>query len=347
MKTRKLTADETAFFCEQLAIMLSSGLQLGDGLDILSRDIDDNRLSGICSSLSHSINSGCTLAQSMTDCGVFPDYAVKMTHIGEATGRLDNVLNGLSGYYEEQAQITRTVRSAVLRPLVLTFMMSAVMVVMLAVIVPMFGDIFTTLGSGADTLAGDTMRFAYTIGTIILCVTGILTIILAAAAIMSEIPSTAEKLSAFAAEFPLTRRISRKTETSAVASALALMVSTGISSDEAIEQAYSLAVSRKMKSALLQCQKEVLEGASFAEAIAHAEIFPAVYSQSLKIAYTSGSFERAWNKLSEQCSMAADRSVNGLISVIEPVLVIILTAAVGAVLLTIMLPLMNIMSVLG
>ncbi len=347
MKTKKLTADETAFFCEQLAIMLSSGLQLGDGLDILSHDIDDNRLSGICSSLSDSINSGCTLAQSMTDCGVFPYYAVKMTHIGETTGRLDNVLNGLCSYYEEQEQLTRTTQGAVLRPLVLTFMMSVVMAVMLAVVVPMFGDIFSTLGGAADTLAEDTMRLAYTIGTVILCVTGTLTLILAAAAVMSAIPSTAEKIAAFAAEFPITRGISRKTETSAVASALALMVSTGISSDEAIEEACNLAISRKMKHDLTQCHKEVLEGTGFAEAIAHAKIFPAVYSQSLKIAYTSGSFERAWNKLAEQCSTAAERSVSGLISVIEPVLVIILTASVGAVLLTIMLPLMNIISVIG
>lgn len=347
MKLKRLTPDETAYFCEQLALMLNSGMNLGDGIGILGEDIGDERIQAVCGMISRSLNSGETLAQAMESTGVFPEYAVKMVEIGAVTGRLENVLSGLSDYYEDRAELTRSVRTAVLHPLMLLVMMTAVMIVLMVLVIPMFGDIFSQFDGTINEAVRSTIDFAYGLGTVILVVLLVVIALMAAVAVMSNIPAARDALSRFAAVFPPTSGIAWKVGVSKVSSAMSLMISAGISSDEAVENAIGLVNSRKLREKLEQCRRDLLDGMNFAEAISRAEIFPPIYSHSLKIAYTSGSFERAWKKLSERSGAAAERSVSGVIAVIEPVIIIILTAVIGAILLTVMIPLMNIMSVLG
>lgn len=347
MKLKKLTPDETAYFCEQLAIMLSSGMNLGDGISILGEDIDDERIQAVCGILARGLNDGGNLADAMESAGVFPEYAVKMVRIGVITGRVENVLNGLSDYYEERAELNRSVRTAVLHPLMLLVMMTAVIIVMMVLVIPMFGDIFSQFDGTVNDAVKGTIDFAYGLGTVILVVLLVVIAVMAAVAVMSGIPAAKDALSRFAAVFPPTAGISWKIGVSKVSSALSMMISAGISSDEAVENAIELVNGKKLRSRLEQCRSDLLDGMNFADAITRAEIFPAIYSHSLKIAYTSGSFERAWKKLADRSAAAAMQSVSGVIAFVEPLIIVILTALIGAILLTVMIPLMNIMSVLG
>ncbi len=347
MKLKRLTPDETAYFCEQLAIMLASGMHLGNGIEILGEDIADDRLKAVCGELSRGLNGGSTLDEAMKSTGVFPEYAVKMVRIGSLSGRLESVLNGLSDYYEERAELTRSVRTAVLHPLMLLVMMTAVIIVLMVLVIPMFGDIFSQFDGTVNDAVRGTTELAYGMGRVILGVLLGVIALMTAVAVMSGIPSAREALSRFAAVFPPTAGIAWKLGVSKVSSALSMMISAGISPDEAVENAIGLVEGGKLRARLEQCRRELLEGKNFAEAIARAEIFPAIYSHSLKLAYTSGSFERAWKKLADRSGAAALQSVSGVIAFVEPLIIVILTAVIGAILLTVMIPLMNIMSVLG
>ena len=96
MAKKQLSPAETAFFCEQLSSMLKAGMQLNDGLEILSMDIDDGRIRRICETLSKALDGGNPLHCAMEQTGVFPEYAVNMVKIGTMSGRLDDVLDGLT-----------------------------------------------------------------------------------------------------------------------------------------------------------------------------------------------------------------------------------------------------------
>ena len=95
------------------------------------------------------------------------------------------------------------------------------------------------------------------------------------------------------------------------------------------------------------CLDRVRKGEYFSDAIAESGILPKMYARSLKIAYTSGSFEEVWRKISRRSNEAAQRTVANLLSLVEPAIVLLLAVMIGSVLLTIMIPLMNIMSALG
>ena len=72
-----------------------------------------------------------------------------------------------------------------------------------------------------------------------------------------------------------------------------------------------------------------------------------IYARSLKIAYSSGSFDVTWKKISDRCNEEAEKTAAGIISLIEPAMIAVLAVVIGSILLTVMLPLMNIVSSLG
>ena len=344
---KKLTPDETSYFCEQLAQMRGAGMQLGDGLEILCEDLDDKRIMTVCKALRTRLNNGDTLAKAMEQSGVFPEYSIKMARIGEMTGQLENVLNGLSEYYADRAEIRRTVRSAVLHPMMLLVMMMVVIIVLVTLVMPMFGDIFRQFDSSVTAAVQQSMDTAYMIGAVILVVLPVIIILAALIALLSYIPAFKRGSNAFLAAFPFTRRMSRRFSLAKISGAMSMMVSAGIAPDEMLDYAATLIDDKKLAKTLRKCREKVLGGEYFADVISTSGIFPAMYSRSLKIAYSSGAFEQSWKKLSEKCTDSAMETAAGLVSFIEPAIVILLTTMIGAILLSVMIPLMNIMSVMG
>lgn len=345
--SRKLTADETSYFCEQLSLMLGAGMQPGDGLEILCEDIDDKHIMAVCNMLLNSLNENSTLAEAMESGGIFPEYAIRMVKIGEMTGQLEKVLADLAEFYADRAELRRTIRSAVLHPLMLLVMMTVVIIVLVSLVLPMFGDIFSQFDSSVTAAVQQSVDTAYTVGMVILIVLPVIIIISALVAVLSYIPAFRRGLYGFLAVFPLTRRLSKKFSLAKIAGAMSMMVSSGISPDETLEYAASLVDDKKLKGKLLECREKVLGGEFFADVISQSRIFPAMHARSLKIAYSSGSFETAWRKLSDRCSETAMDAAAGIVSFIEPTIVIVLTTVIGAILLSVMIPLMNIMSVMG
>lgn len=344
---KKLNLDETAYFCEQLALILNAGMQLSDGMEILSEDIKDKRIKEICSMISKSLNGGKTLDEAMEECDKFPEYAVNMVKIGNVTGRLENVLKDLSEYYENRAELKRTVNSAVIHPLLLLLMMTAVIVVLIVMVLPMFSNIFAQFDSTANETVSSAVNTAYSVGWAVLISLLAVIVIAALFAVLSLIPNVRKKLSEFLAVFPLTRKITRKFSLSKISSAMSMMTSAGISPEEMPTYAAALINDKKLKSKLENCRQRLLNGESIAEVISTADIFPPMFAHSIKLSYSSGSLEQSWKKLSEHCANEAAQAADGIVSIVEPLIIIILTTVIGAVLLSVMIPLMNIMSVIG
>lgn len=343
----RLTSDETAYFCEQLAMILNAGIPLSDGFEILCEDAEDKKITALCNSMLDELNHGEALSQAMESSKAFPEYSIKMVKIGEMTGKLESVLHELSGYYESRAELARAVRSSVLHPLMLLVMMTVVVIVLITMVLPMFGEIFSQFDSSIGSAVAGTVDTAYTVGTVMMFVLLGIILVCIVVAVLSQIPGARSGLLRFVAVFPLTRKMSRRFALSKISDAISMMVASGIAPDELLQYAADLVDDKILTQKLLDCRQRVLDGEFFAEVISSSGIFPSLYAHSLKIAYSSGSFEKAWKKLADKCDESAMDAASGIVAFIEPAIVIILTTVIGAVLLTVMIPLMNIMSVMG
>ena len=101
MKTqKKLTNEELASFCSQVAVMLKAGITPIEGLRILLSDTDDPKSKNLLQAIIDQITEGNSFAESLTEVGVFPNYVLNTLKLGEEAGNIDEVMESLADYYE-------------------------------------------------------------------------------------------------------------------------------------------------------------------------------------------------------------------------------------------------------
>lgn len=347
MAIKMLTNEETAFFCEQLAMILEAGVPIADGIEVLSEDAGDKRFKEISDTLVKLMNEDMTIFDAMDKSGIFPDYAVKMVKIGSITGRLEDTLNGLAGYYSKRAELRQTVKSSVAHPLMLLAMMTVVIVVMVIKIIPMFRDIFFQFDDSAAAAVEGSISFAYSIGIGVMITLAAVLVIALVAVLMMKIPSARKGMYSFASNFILTRGLSETMAMADVTNAISMMASCGISPEQSLELVYDLTANKLVRKRIKECEKLVLDGEYFADAIAKSKLLPSIYAHSLKVAYKSGAFDAAWQKIGERFTQECDRKIYGAVSFIEPVIIGILAVIIGSVLLAVMLPMTDIITTIG
>ena len=232
MRAKRLTYSQVEFLCEQLAMILGSGMSVSEGLGLLCADSDDRVLVSACNEISSEVDRGEPLSQAMRSTGRFPEYAVDMVALGEMSGKLEDVLRGLAEYYEERDEIRRMLRSAVLHPMVLLLMMTVVIIVLVVMVIPMFGDIFSQFDSSVSATVQHTVDMAYEAGLIIMIV--LLAIIAASAvtAVLSAVRKSGGGTRRLFSILPFTRGISEKLALADLTKAVCVTVSAGVSPAE-------------------------------------------------------------------------------------------------------------------
>ena len=140
---RKLSNDEIASLCLELSLLLHAGVGTGDALSLLAQE-EEHR--GMLSAMAEQVDGGKTLSTALRESGVFPVYVCGLVEVGERTGRTEEALAALSRYYEERVRIGRRVRSALLYPAVMLALMLVVIGVLLVKVLPIFDDVYASLG---------------------------------------------------------------------------------------------------------------------------------------------------------------------------------------------------------
>ena len=127
MAKPKLDSAGISLICESVAMMLAAGIQTDEAEGMLSEDIGDVALQATCESVYGRLCAGDTLAVAMKASGAFPRYAVDMVGVGEASGRLEEVLRSLGVYYDEEDRLFAKIRSSVGYPAALLCIMSIIL----------------------------------------------------------------------------------------------------------------------------------------------------------------------------------------------------------------------------
>ena len=124
MAAKTLRSLAVSAFCEDMAMMLAAGIQVDDALSLMRGDSGDGPLYDAASAVLERVQMGEPLAEAVEQCGYFPAYAAQLVAAGEAAGRTESVLKSLAVYYETQDKLEKRLKSAVIYPAVLLFLMA-------------------------------------------------------------------------------------------------------------------------------------------------------------------------------------------------------------------------------
>lgn len=344
---KALNAEELSYFCTQLALILKSGVTLRDGLCILLDDTIDERAVSLLSQLSTVIDDEKPLYIAMESTGSFSPYFINMVKIGEITGRLDDVLESLATYYDREANLKVSLKGAIMHPLILLLMMSAVVGILILKVIPIFNQVFVQLGAQMHATASATIEFASTTGIIIISLIGALVVIFSVLAVLSINPTGKSFVFKLLSNFTAFRNLLEKVSLSRFCAAMSLMLSSGVETSEALELGAGVLNYKPTSEKVLKCYEKVKHHEPFAQAVTEVGIFPPLYSQMIKISYKSGALDAVWKKISNRYDEDVTDSLNSLVSIIEPLLVGVLSIIIGVILISVMLPLMGVMSSLS
>lgn len=340
----KFSNTETASFCHQMAVIIKSGISSTEGLALLSADCDSQEEKDILSRMISCINETASLARAAEESGLFPDYAVKMMLIGEETGRLDDVLESLSSHYSRQEEVSNTIRSAASFPLLMLGMMLVVVLVLLIKVLPVFGQVFNNLGSEMTGISGVLLGIVNVISThpapfVILAIA-----IVAALIFMIKTPGAGRFFVKAAGSFGPVRKLKTMISTCSFASALALTISSGIYPQRGLELVYDLTDDEEFKGKVDAVRKQLEQGCDLAAALVDCHIFTGLHARTLLIGQRTGKLDQALSKVADSCQEEIDARTDKLLSYIEPAIVAVFSVLAGIILLSVMFPLMGIMS---
>ena len=340
----KLNNRELFQFCEQFSIILRSGMSAIEGLAILNDDSQTERGKEILTFLYKDMEESGSLAHAMEQSGAFPASAAAYVRTGEETGCLDEVMKGLSAFYAKEIQITDQIQSAVAYPLVMLGMMTAVIVILLVKVLPVFRQVFRQLGlemsgsSGALLGIGETLsRYSTAFLVLLAAMIGFILFLVLH-------PKGQELIRKIVCRFPGMKEIPVNLDYSRLCQCISLGIRSGLSPELCVELAGAVVTQTEIREKLASIQKQLAEGYGFTEAITESGLFKAMELRLISLGFQAGASDEVMEKLAEQYEEKSTDSVSHIVSILEPTIVIVLSILVGLVLLSVMMPLLGLLS---
>ena len=279
--------------------------------------------------------------------GKFPKYMVDMCEIGETTGRLEEVMDALCTYYEREESIAKSIRNAVTYPLIMVVMMVMVIGVLIVKVLPIFNQVFIQLGSEMTGFSESIMNLGTIIGRYSFIIIGVAAVLIVIYLIMRNTAAGQKTMQRWNTSFFATKNLNAKIASGRFASAMSLMLASGLDTDQSLDMVAKLVDNEYIRAKINKCKQYIGEGTNFSESLVKAEIFSGVYARMVNVGFKTGSVDTVMKKLAERYEEEVDTSMSNIIAVLEPTLVAVLSIVVGMILLSVMLPLMSIMSSIG
>ena len=343
-RTKPFGAEELSGFCGQLAMLLASGISLPEGLDMMLEDASDKQEQELLETLREELAQRGELAPALEQTGVFPEYMTQMVHIGEQTGRLDDVMVALTEYFDREAAIAQSIRSAVVYPAVMLCMMLLIVGVLLTNVMPVFNQVFLQLGTEMTGLS----RVLMNLGQMIRrygAVLGCLAAALVALGLWFALTARGRKaFSALCFRIPPARRMFEMLGLARFAGGMNLALSSGLDPEYALELVSDLSGDAHFRSRLEQCRQEMQSGEGWIAALRKTRILTGLSARMAAIGERTGTVAETMKTIAANAKEEADRRISGALGLIEPALVILLSVMVGIILLSVMFPLLGILS---
>lgn len=346
-KQKSLTNSEIAAFCRQTALIIQAGITPAEGMDILIHDTIHESGKALLQEISDACNQGSNFYQALEGTGVFPPYVVKLVALGEESGNLDSVLFSLADYYEREESISDNIRSAVTYPLIMIGMMLLIILVLIIKVLPIFQQVFEQLGTQMTPLAESLMHTGNVLSQYAIAIFVVFLFLTVFCIIAYKTPLGKTSIKRFLASFPLTKSFYDKVAAGRFASGMYLCFTSGMDTYHGLDMIAEIVENDEMAHKISLCKDEMEQHADLPEALAKAQIFSNLYSRMIAVGFRSGSIDTVMKRIASHYEEETDKQLARIVSIIEPTLVIILSLIVGIILLSVLLPLMGIMSSIG
>jgi type IV pilus assembly protein PilC len=340
VKTKDVT-----IFARQFSTMINAGLSLTKCLSILSSQTDNAYLRDIIQQVGKDVEAGQSLSDALSrHSKVFPPIFVNMVRAGETGGVLDEVLNRVADHFESEQALKGKIKSAMSYPVAMGGMVLLVLAAMMVFVVPTFEKMFSDMGGKLPfmtQLLVDVSHFVAGIG-------GVVVLVLSVAAIAffkwwSAGPGLYVWDSAKLA-MPVFGVLVRKIALAKFTRTFGTLVSAGVPILSALDIVAGTAGNEVVAKAVQKARDAIKEGETIARPLSESKVFPSMLVQMIAVGEETGALDAMLNKIADFYDEEVSSAVDGLTSLIEPLMMATLGVVVGGMVIALYLPMFQVIT---
>jgi general secretion pathway protein F len=345
---RRVPLPDLSAATRQLATLLGAGLSLEEALTTVAGQQENAVLGRALSRAREELLEGAALHRALAARGgIFPPLYVNMIKVGESSGTLDQVLERLADFLEDQARMRSRVQAAMIYPLLMTLVGAVVLILLFTFVVPKVIGMLEDLG---QTLPLVTRLL---IGTSDLLVRWWWLLALAAALAIFAATRYARTehgrrtLDRRALTLPLFGRLNLMIATARLARTLGTLLSSGVPLLSALDITAGMLQNRVLRDTLEQTAAGVREGESLAAPLRRSGVFPPMLVQMAAVGEKSGQLEEMLLRVASAYEHQADIAINSMLSLLQPLMILLMGGVIGFIVLAILLPIFQASQGLG
>ncbi len=347
-RRKKVSLKELSVFNRQLSVMFNAGLPITQGLGILAAQQKNKYFEEVLQEVRRDVEAGSNLSNALRKYpDVFNNLYTSMIQAGEASGNLDTILMRLSEYIENMQKIVRKVKSAMTYPVVVIVLAVLITALILWKVVPIFEDMFSQLGAALPmptqiVMAASDFLQSYVL-LIIIIIAGLFFVFKSYYRTYKGkrvIDRLKLKVIVFG-DLLLKVGVARVTRT------MATLLDSGVEIIEAITITSKTAGNATIEDAVFKSRASVQEGKPLYSSWEETGIFPYMVTQMVSVGEQTGALSSMLGKIADFYDEEVDAAVAALISIMEPIMILILGGLVGSVVIAMYLPMFSIIGQVG
>ncbi len=335
-------------FTRQFAAMTSAGLPLVQCMDILSSQTENKELAAAVRQVSADIQGGSALAEALgKHPKMFNQLYCNMVAAGEASGNLDGVLLRLAEYQEKANALRRKIKGAMTYPSVLAIVAVGATALLLTFVVPKFANMFIELGGELPLPTRIVMGLSQFLQNYVLLILAAIVGVIFALSRYYKTEKGALVIDAIKLKLPIFGDLERKTAISRFSRTLSTLLSSGVSILEALTITAKTAGNTVLERGLFLTHERITGGQTIAEPLGETGVFPPMVIHMIAVGERTGDLSGMLSKISEFYEEEVDAAVDALTSIIEPIMIVIMGVLIGGILISMYLPMFDIINTIG
>jgi type IV pilus assembly protein PilC len=340
----KISFKDIAVFSKQLSIILSSGINLIEGLTLMSTQAISKSIKENTYQIIKEIKKGESLSKSFLKCKYpFPDFLCKMIRIGEESGRLEEVLSDISNYYDKESKLLVKINNAMLYPIMVLIAALLCMMFLMTVIVPSLTSTLISLGGDLPTVTKIILFISKIIRKNFIANFTVVILAIFLCFRYTKKKDNIVKLSNTFLKTPFIGKVYKKKLECRVLKAFYILINSGVNVITALEYIKDLCQNNACGDIVKIVIEDMKEGLSISEAFEKSKFFNPVIVSMLRVGEETGKLDEILNSVIITIDEEIDIDIEKLTQLIQPLMLLILAFIVGIIISSIILPMFNIM----
>lgn len=344
---RPVAFKDIIFFTKQFAILLKSGVPLAQALDLLSEQFS-GKLRSIIISLKDGIKEGKSLAEGLESYPkTFTNIYVQLVKAGEATGKLDTILERLTGYLERQEEIKKRVSGALSYPLFQLGIIGLIVIGIMTFVIPNMQGMLTKMGKELPWSTELLLSLSYVLVNHYVAVLIVIIIIVALFEYWRSLPQGKRTLDRIKLKLPLIKYFARTSAIVQFCQTLGMLLESGVTLSQALEIVCNIIDNSILVETLEQAKEKIVKQGKVTPFLKETGIFPPMAIYLINTGEQSGNLDFMLLTVAQNYEAELTELTDSLTSKITPVMTLVMGGIVGFIMYSIMGPILSMQDMAG